>query len=207
MRWLLPLSVLFLGACHARFKRQAASIGSIRAEVITLSGPSVVTPTLGGNDVVSVAFDLAQTVRAGTIAQAIAAKVDPEQVNQAFHQGLADQLGGGPPFAYDARAGDVIQFELVDWGMEMWGFASPGVFTYELVARGFKADGKRFYRARFRCVTDAGMAGWAEQSPFAGPDNPDRVRNLPPEEVQAIFDATAADCGRKVVARMRYHAG
>lgn len=171
-----------------------------------MSGPSVVTPTLGGNDLISLAFDLAQTARAGSIARAIATKVDPEQVNRAFEAGLAEQLGDGPPFAYDPDADAVLQFELVDWGMEMWNFGSPGVFDYDLVVRGYRADGRRFYRARVRCATDAGVAGWVETSPFLRASNPEKIRNLPAAEVQGIFDATAMDCGRYAVARMRYHA-
>lgn len=208
MRTLLPLlAIPLLVGCHGRFKKHAPDLGSVRGEVITVSGPSVLLPRSAGTDVVSVVFDVTQTVREGNIAAHIADKVDPEQVNAAFLAGFQQQLGDGPPFAYDASAGNVLQFELVDWGMEMWGFGNPGVYTYTIAVHGYRADGKKIYRSSFSCATDAGTSGWVEMSPFVGADNPNKIKNLPAEQIQAIFDATAEDCGRQMVRMVRQHAG
>ena len=105
MRKLLPLLILpLVFGCHGRFKKNASTLGAARAEVITVRGPSVATPSSGGTGIVAAAFDITQAVRAGNIAAHISSKVDPEQVNDAFVRGFADQLGDGPPFAYDANA-------------------------------------------------------------------------------------------------------
>ncbi len=208
MRTVLSLLMIpLIVGCHARFKKHAPTLGAVRAEVITVNGPNVTLPSAGGDDVLSVAFDVAQTIRANNIASHIAKKVDPEQVNAAFIRGFSEQLGMGPPFAYDPGAGHVLQFELVDWGLTLWNFFSPGVYDYELVVRGFRSDGKQIYRARVRCTTDASGTGWAEMSPFAGNKNPNKIKNIPAEEIQAIFDATAEDCGRQAVRKIRSHAG
>ena len=106
MRKLLPLLILpLVFGCHGRFKKNASTLGAARAEVITVRGPSVATPSSGGTGIVAAAFDITQAVRAGNIAAHISSKVDPEQVNDAFVRGFADQLGDGPPFdGQDAHA-------------------------------------------------------------------------------------------------------
>lgn len=204
----LSLALLLLAVgCHARFKKHASELDAMRVEVITLSGPDVDLGRTGGVGVLAMAYDVSQSIREGSIELAIAQKVDTESVNAAFLRGFTSALGDGPPVAFDPASGHVLQFELVDWGLETFGWGSPGVFNYDLVVHGFRDDNKKIYRARFNCRTTAGAAGWAERSPFIGADHPDKIRNLPDADVQAIFDATASSCGQQVVQKMRYHAG
>lgn len=191
--------------CHARFKKAVSSIDAVRAEVTVNSVPTVVLPGVGGDSPVAAVVNITQSVRAGNIAAHIREKVDPDQVNRAFGDGFAYQLADGPPFAYDANAGHVLTFELVDWGLEIYGPTTPGVFTYSLRVRGYHPDGKKFYKTSITCVTDAGIAGWSEMTPF-GDANPNRIKNLPAAEVQAIFDRTAAECAGQTLAMMRHHA-
>lgn len=207
MRTVLLLAIPLVVGCHARFKKHAPELGAMRAEVITVSGPNVNLGRAGGDSILALAYDISQSLREGGIAMSIAQKVDPESVNAAFLDGFSAALADGPPVAYDPSSGHVLQFELVDWGLETYGWGSPGVFNYDLVVHGFRDDNKKIYRARFNCRTNAGAAGWVEQSPFVGANHPEKIRNLPDAEVQAIFNATAADCGRQVVRKMRYHAG
>lgn len=202
----LLLGAALMAGCHGRFKRAAPNLGAVSVDMVAARGPSVALPMVGGDSPVSAAVNITQMVRQGNIAAHIAEKVDPEQVNQAFADGFAQALDDGPPFAFAPDAKNVLQFELVDWGMEIYGPFSPGVFNYDLRVRGYRGDGKLFYKTRVRCATDAGTQGWSEMTPF-GDNNPNRIKNLPAEDVQRIFDATAADCARQALLIVRQHAG
>jgi hypothetical protein len=205
--WSPILASLVLLGCHARFKRHAPDLAVMRAEVITLAGPDVDLGRVGGGTALALAYDIGQTLREAAIERSIAEKVDAEQVNDAFLDGFAATLGDGPPFAFDPDAPHVLRFELVDWGLESFGWGIDGRFNYDLIVHGYRSDGRKIYRARFSCQTGAGAVGWTENLPVAGPAHPDRIRNLDRRTVQAIFDEAARDCGRQVVERMRYHAG
>ena len=207
VRTTLLLSLLLVAGCHARFKKAAPGIGNVRIEVVNLGGPSVSLPSSGSDSVVGAVLDVTQAVRAGNIARHIQDKVDPNQVNQAFADGFADGIGSGPPFGYAADAPDLLQYELTGWGMGMTSFTSPGVYFYQLRVRGYHADGKKFYKSGVTCATNAGTTGWLELSPFGPDSNPEKIKNLPPEKVQAIFDATAKDCATQALLLLRKHAG
>jgi hypothetical protein len=211
-----PLTLLMVlalvGGCHSRFKKHAPTVGAVRVEAITMRGPNVNlgrSPVSGGGLIgaAAAAYDITQMVREGNIASHIAGKVDSAQVNAAFVQGFREGLGDGPPFGTTEGEGGLLQFELVDWGLEMYGFASPGVYNYEVIVRGFRPDGKKMYRTSFQCFADAGTAGWAERNPFIGQNDPNAIKNIPAEQIQGIFDATAYDCGKQFVAVVRRHAG
>lgn len=202
---LVLASILLTTGCHARFKRAAPSIDAVRADVYVSSLPTVTLPGVGGDDAVAAVVNITQSVRAGNIARHLRDKVDPDRVNAAFARGFAQALGTGPPFAHDGNAQHVLEYELVDWGLEIVSPVSPGVFTYSLRVRGVYPDGRRFYKSGVTCVTDAGMAGWSEMTPF-GDNNPNRIKNLPAQEIQRIFDETAADCAFQAVALLRKHA-
>lgn len=211
-RWIPLLCVALLAGCHARFKKNAPNIGTARVEAITMSGPNVNlgrAPVSGTGLVgaVSTAYNVTQMVREGNIAAHIAEKVRPDQVNAAFVAGFREGLGDGPPFATSEDARPLIQFELVDWGMELWGWGNPGVYNYEVIVRGFSAEGKKIYRTSYQCYADAGTTGWVEKSPFVGADNENSVKSIPAEEIQAVFDAAAYECGRQFVTVVRDHAG
>lgn len=213
MKPLLPLLCLALATgCHARFKKNAPTVGAVRVEAITMSGPDVDLGRAyvsGGGlaGAVAAAYNVTQMVREGNIAGHIAQKVRPDQVNAAFVQGFREGMGEGPPFGTTEERGALLQFELVDWGMELYGWGSPGVYNYEVIVRGFRADGKKMYRTSYQCYTDAGVTGWIEKSPFAGTKSEDAIKNLPAERIQEIFDATAYECGRQFVTVVRRHAG
>ncbi|MEZ4322351.1 MAG: hypothetical protein R3F61_33065 [Myxococcota bacterium] len=212
--FLLPLlSLALVAGCHSRFKRVAPTVGVVRVEANTLGGPDVdlgrayVSGGGGLGDVLSSAYNITQMVREGNIAAHIAEKVRPDQVNAAFVHGFRESLGDGPPFGSTTEPGALLEFQLVDWGMELYGWGRPGVYNYEVVVRGYDANGKKMYRTSYQCYTDAGTTGWIEKSPFAGSSSPDSIKNIPAEQIQAIFDATAYDCGRQFVSILRKHAG
>lgn len=200
------LSATLASGCHARFKKHVPSIDTVEVRAVTLSGPDVDLGRVTGAGVLSAAYNITQMVREGNIAAHIGDKVSPDQVNQAFVQGFREELGDGPPFSSSNQADARLQFELVDWGMQMTWLGSPGVYNYNVVVRGYGADGRAIYRTSYQCYTDAGASGWVEMSPFVGADNPDKIKNVPAEKIQAIFDATAYDCGRQFVWVLRRHA-
>lgn len=206
-RTTLLICIALTAGCHARFKKAAPAIDNVRIEVVNLGGPSVILPTSGSDSAIGAVLDITQAVRAGNIAGHIRDKVDPQQVNQAFADGFADRIGSGPPFGYAPDAGDVLQYELTNWGMRTVSFTAPGVYFYELRVRGYRANGKKFYRSGVHCATDAGTTGWLEMSPFGPDSNPQKIKNLPAERIQAIFDATAKDCASQAISRLRKHAG
>jgi hypothetical protein len=223
-RWFLTINrklsaiilIIFCGllstGCHGRFKKHVVSVDEVSVRAITLSGPTVEFGQINTTDqgmfgAAATAFNVVQAVRGGNVAAYIAQKVDSTQVNENFVAGFREQLAGGPPFTSvdDGQGAALIQFELVRWGMEV-PLGSPGVFNYEVVVRGYLASGKKFYRTSYQCYADAGLSGWVESTPFAG-KNENQIKNLPAEEIQAIFDSSAYYCGKQFVSVVQRHAG
>lgn len=208
IRSLLHFALLLsITGCHARYKRLAPSIDAVRTEVAVNNGPTVTLPYVQGvsqDDPIAAVVNITQAVRSVNTAAHLGRKVDPDQVNDVFQQQFAMELAA-TPFRHDPGAGDVLRFELVDWGLEVPTVNSPGVFNYRLRVRGYRADGSKFYRGSVNCVMDAGTSGWIEMTPF-GDNNPNRIKNLTAAEVQEIFDATAADCAGWTVDQLRRQA-
>ncbi len=212
---LLWTAALATAGCHAKFKKYAPTLGSVRTQVIVTGGPTVDLGEMEGSgtgdlgDAVAAVVNVVQAVKEVDLARRIADAVDVRQVNDAMEQSLADTLGSGPPFAWTAdekSAGALLQVEVLSYGLQVPGIGLPGVFTYELRTRIYKPDGERVYSARTECSVDAGDPK-AVSVALGAVNNARQIKEMSDEDIQAAFDSVAAYCGQELVRKMRKHAG
>lgn len=226
MRPLLALSLLVLLApgCHAKFKKEAPTLGSVRTQIVTSGVPYVSlghmgNPVSDGNTnttsaaevlgaLAATAVNINQDIQGAKLAQRIAGAVQITSVNQAFNQGVARTLGSGPPFAYsdDKSAPATLQIEVLSYGLNVPYIGAPGEFTYDLRVRIYKQNGDRVYRARHSCAVGAGTPGIAE-SVLGVVNNIQEVKEMTDAQINDSFAAMADYCATTFVVKMRRHAG
>lgn len=223
-RSLVLSATLALSACHAKFKREVQHIDAVQLQILTQAGPSaqlghaafVPNPAPRSDEeaaanvvgaVATGAFNVVQAVKETELRKRLAA-VNVEATNAAMLDGVSQALGSGPPF-HVARAGeaeDLLQLEVVKWGLSVPAVGAQGTFTYEVRARLYKGDGDRVYSSRMRCDVAAGDPNVASQA-LQLVNNAKQVKEMSDEELQAAFDTMAHYCGGVFVARLRRHAG
>lgn len=214
-----------LMGCHGKFKREVGSVSDVKLQIVTGSGPDATLgravyfgdPTPESDeeavvDAVGVAattvLNVVQAVKEAEIRDRIAQAVDIRLTNSAMLAGVADTLGGGPPFAAVGQneSGNLLQFEVLDWGLEVPALGAQGSFTYTVRARLYKESGERIYSSRMTCQIAAGAPGATAQALMLV-NNARQVKEMSDEDLQAAFDAMASYCGSVFVSRMRRHAG
>ena len=200
--WLL-MTWAALGGCHAKFREAAPTLGAVRPQVVSLAaGPSIQVGSSG-----SAVIDVVNGVRSIDVAEKLARQVRLEQVNDAFRQGLADTLGGGPPFGLTSDEGaPTLQVEVVNYGLSIPQMGAAGAFVYQLRVRIYRPDGERVYSSSLSCGTGVGGADAISQV-LGTRDNLGNVLEMRKKEVQAAFDAAGEQCGRDLALLLRKHAG
>lgn len=213
-RTLTLLSLLFLVGCHAKFKREAPTLGEVRTQVLTTGGPYV---QLGHVDahtdnaivaLAAVAVNVAQEVQGVKLTDRIAKAVHIEDVNRGLEQGIAETLDQGPPFAWVDRkdANATLQIEVLSYGLTVPYLGAPGLFTYDMRARIYKKDGDRVYTTHHTCTIGAGSPGVAE-SVLGVVNNVRELQEMSDEQINEAFAIMAEACARSFVVKMRQHAG
>ncbi|HHO51829.1 MAG TPA: hypothetical protein ENK18_13360 [Deltaproteobacteria bacterium] len=215
---------IWVTGCHAKFKREVGSIDAVQLEIITQSGPSAslggvavpVDPTPesdaeavvdGIAGVAAGVFNLTQAVKAAKISDRLASTIDIDRTNSAMLEGIAAALGHTPFSVVRAdQGGDLLQLEVLNWGMQVAGLGNQGRFTYEVRARIYKADGERVYSSRLSCELAAGAPG-AEARALNLVNNVKQLDEMSDEQLQESFEAMAGYCGEVFVAQLRKHAG
>lgn len=218
MRSLLVL--LLLTGCHAKFKKEAPTLGAVRTQIVTSGGPYVElghmsNPTEGAGGAVealgaiaALAVNINQEVQGAKLNERIAASVNPDEVNHSFNDGVSQTLQGGPPFAYtdDPNAPATLQIEVLSYGLMVPYIGAPGEFTYDLRVRIYKKDGDRVYKAHHTCAIGAGTPGAAE-AVLGVVNNIKEIEEMTDDEIRSAFNTMAAYCGQTFVTKMRKHAG
>ncbi|MBX2799915.1 MAG: hypothetical protein KTR31_19705 [Myxococcales bacterium] len=218
-------ALMSLVGCHAKFKREVGNIDDVQLQIITQSGPNaqlgqvyaVVDPDpeteeeAAANAVAAVAagvINVVQAVKEEEVRRKLADAVDIEATNSAMLQGVADTLGGGPPFsvAGSGASDNLLQLEVMSWGLSVPNIGAQGTFTYQVRARVYKADGDRIYSSRMTCEIAAGTPG-AGSVALGLVNNVKQIKKMSNEELQTSFSAMAEYCGSVFVAKMRRHAG
>ena len=202
--WFLPLLV----ACHGRFKNEVASVDTLRLAITT---PAVVDVDLGRvytsdprMEPMAQAYNLDLWMQETELASIIARKVDDASLSSAFQYGIREALGDGPPFRVVDEAPHVLDIQVVEWGLRVFAFRMPAVFSYRVRVMGFRPDGSVFYRATFRCFGDAGPAQWLTGTLSRDLTN---LQGLDSAELQPALDRSAHTCGAAFADRLREHAG
>ncbi len=222
--WLLALAGIVAG-CHAKFKREVRTIDDAQLTILTQAGASaslgraayVGDPTPESKEertanlvgaVATGVFNTVQAVKEIDIMRRINQTVDIEKVNSAMLASLAASLGDGPPFAAvpSGRSENLLQLEVIRWGLQVPAVGVPGSFDYEVRARMYKGDGERIYSSRLTCQIQAGTPNVASEALLLV-NNAKQVKQMSDEELQSAFEAMASYCGGVFVARMRRHAG
>ncbi len=208
MLLLLPLAL----GCHAKFKKNAPTLGQVDAQVLISSGPSVYLGRLNSGDslvanIVDLAVNVSQAINEVEVADRIVNAVDLQSTNEAMERGFAKTLGDGPPFAYVlADAPATVQMEIIDWGMTAPFLGAQAQFDYTVRVRIYKADGERVYSSRTTCSTSAG-APPAVSRALGLVSNIKQIEQMTDEEIQSAFDVVGEWCGQEVTRKMRKHAG
>jgi hypothetical protein len=209
MRSVVPLLVMMvvMGGCHQRFKKNVASLGEVRPQVLVTTGPSVLLGGAAGDGLVAAAVNITQAVKSVNTADRLAQAVDIDRVNSAFAESLVQALGAGPPFGTtpDPNA-SVLQVEVVSYGLEAPAMGLQGTFNYDLHVSIFKPDGSKVYNAQQGCNVPFGEASALSQA-LGTVNNVKQINEMTDEQIQEAFEGAAAGCGQQLVMRMRQHAG
>lgn len=213
LRWSLALSLLALAGCHAKFKKEAPTLGAVRVQVLMTGGPEVNLGKMYNYDndaaaLVSTVVNTVQAVKEIDQTKRIAQAVQIDRVNEAMKQGLGQTLAGGPPFAYtdQENAPALLQLEVMSYGLSVPWLGAPGEFTYDIRARIYKANGDRVYRARMECTVGAGDPD-AAAVVLGVVNNVKQLKEMSDAQIQETFEVTANWCGQQWVRKMRKHAG
>jgi len=209
MRALSTLVLLLLVApgCHAKFKKEAPTLGAVRPQVLNGGRPFVQLGYTSGDGLVSAVINTVQAVKSINETDRIANAVQIDQVNSAMVQGISDTLGSGPPFAFtSAETAPVLQIEVQSYGMYVPYLGAPGSFTFDLVTRIYKPDGDRVYTAHTTCEIGAGNPD-AAAVVLGVVNNSAQLKSMTDEEINNTFVTIGSWCGQEIVRKMRKHAG
>jgi len=219
MRPLLVLlaASLVLPGCHCKFKKYAPTLGEVRVQALVTGYPYVRLGRLAGPvdpehaPIAAVAagvVNVVQGVREIEQTDRIARAVDLRVVNEALVGGFAEALGGGPPFAFSPadQGGNVMQIEVLAWGLDVPYLGAPGAFTYDLRVRIYTEEGERVYSSSTTCAAGAGSPGAAEVV-LGVVNNVAEIERMSDEEITSSFSSIAYWCGQELVRKIRKHAG
>lgn len=204
---LVPL-LLTLTACHAKFKKYAPTLGSVKVQVLTTGGPFVELGKVDNSNgsLVGGIVNVVQTVKSADLVPRIEAAVQVPQVNGALQDGLITTLGSGPPFGSAPDAAPLLQLEVESYGLYVPYLGAPGQFTYTALATVYTGDGKRIYHHRLTCSTGVGDPSTAAVV-LGTVNNVRQIDKMTDPEINQAFVDTARWCGQLFVTQMRKHAG
>lgn len=207
MQRIVLLALVALGVgCHAKFKKNASSLGEVRPQILLTTGPTVQLGHLHDDSIVAAVVNVVQEVKGVKVARRLADAVDIEAVNTAFGDSLVDVLKGGPPFGTtDREDASVLQVEIVRYGLFVPALGAPGEFDYQIRVRIYRPDGERVYSTSQTCATGAGDPGVVSEALWVV-DNVKELEEMSDAQITDAFAATAAFCGSELVRRMRKHA-
>ncbi len=208
MTRLLPLLILLLTGCHAKFKKYASTLGTVRVQVVNTGGPYVELGKVYSQqpNLLTDVVNIVQEVRSLDLTNRIAAAVQVAAVNDALAAGYIETMGGGPPFGTSPESQALLQLEVESYGMYVPYLGAPGQFTYTARAVVYKADGERIYRKRLTCSAGVGDPNLAAVV-LGAVNNAKQLDTLSDADINAIFVDTARWCGSRFVLTMRQHAG
>ncbi len=220
----LGLTVALASGCHAKFKKNVGSLDAVQLDILLQSGPSV---SLGGavvvadptpeSDAEAIAggvaaaaagiFNVTQAVKANKLNNRIASAVDLERTSSVMLESVAQTLGNAPfSVAGEGVTQDLLQIEVLDWGLEVPALGAQGSFNYNVRARIYKGNGDRIYSSRLSCEVAAGSPGAGSQA-LGLVNNVKQLEQMSDDELQEAFEGMADYCGGIFVAKMRKHAG
>lgn len=205
---LLLATLLAITGCHAKFKKYASTLGTVKVQVINTGGPYVELGKVHDPDagLVGAAINVVQTVKGMDLAPRIAAAVQVPQVNDALVGGLVTTIGSGPPFGVAPESASLLQIEMESYGLYVPYLGAPGQFTYTALATVYKQDGERIYRNRLTCTAGVGDPDVAAVV-FSVVNNVAQIDQMTDEQINQVFVETARYCGQLFVTQMRKHAG
>jgi hypothetical protein len=216
---MLAAVLISLTGCHARYKKMAPRIGSVRPVVATPSAPSLnlgsaVAPSVGTGTVVGDVVEV--VVAAGAVTQGPKAHaklrraVKPDDVAAALQAALMEAPGeAAVPHAIGSNGKHVMRVEVTDYGIDV-SSGAPEFFTSVSVRIDRKRDGKRIYRASTTCTESIGSM---PNIPISAVEKLQtlqglaEVTSLTNKELRAIAMNGIERCGERVVERMVRHAG
>lgn len=209
LRLILAASLALTG-CHAKFKKHAAEVGQARVQVVVTGGPEVMLgrADMEATGIVGAVVNIAQAVNEVELANRIGGAVDVSAVAVSLESGVAEVLGGGPPFAYsnDQGAPGLLELELLSYGLYAPYLGAPGSFTFDARARVYLADGDRIYSKRMTCTAGVGDPDLAAVA-LGFVNNTREIQQMSDAEINDVFQAVAQSCGQRFVVTMRKHAG
>lgn len=204
----LPLVMVLLLGCHAKFKKYASTLGTVKVQVVNTGGPYVQLGKVYTDqpNLLTDVVNIVQDVRGLDLTTRIARAVQVAEVNDALASGYIETMGSGPPFGTAPDAQALLQLEVESYGMYVPYLGAPGQFTYTARAVVYKADGERIYRHRMTCTAGVGDPNLAAVV-LGAVNNAKQLDKLSDPEINAIFLDTARWCGSRFVLMMRQHAG
>lgn len=205
---LVPLLLVLLTGCHAKFKKYAPTLGEVKIQVVNTGGPYVQLGKVYTEqpNLLADVVNVVQDVRSLGLTDRIARAVQVASVNEALAAGYVETMGSGPPFGTSPDAKALLQLEVESYGMYVPYLGAPGEFTYTARAVVYKADGERIYRKRLTCTAGVGDPNLAAVV-LGAVNNAKQLEQLTDEQINAIFVDTARWCGSRFVLKMRQHAG
>jgi hypothetical protein len=202
---LLTLGVL-VGGCHAKFKKHAPQIEAARTTVHASQGLTVDLGMVNSDDLVGAFINTVQAVKSQKQSKDLQQKLHTEPLLDALEQGVGEALDGGPPFAWtEEDHTELLELEILKWGVAVPSLGDAGVFRLALRVRLYQTDGDRVYNARMSCTEALGSVSVAEEV-FGAVNNVRTLEAYSDDDLQALFEGLAARCGDALVLRMRKHA-
>lgn len=212
---LLALTALSTG-CHAKFKKNAPLIDEVRVQPLVVGGPEVTLGRMAGNpdgeldilDIAAVAVNTSQAIKEVNQEQRISQAVNLADVSENLRVGIEETLGSGPPFGTtaDEAHGDLLQMEILSYGIFVPYLGAPGSFSFSARARIYRADGDRVYRNGMTCEGSLGDPGPAEII-FGTVNNVRALEEMSDAEINEAIAGMARYCGQQFAIKMRRHAG
>ncbi len=200
------LALLTAAGCHAKFKKHAGTLGDVKVKTITTGGPQVVLGKVSEPGLVGQIVNVAQTIKEVNQTARIAKAVKIDNVNDAMQQGVIDTIGSGPPFAATPDSANLLQLDVLSYGLVVPTIGDPGTFNYKVRARIYDASGDRVYSSRLTCSTGVGDPS-ATEVVLGVVNNVRELKDMKDRKINKSFMSIAEYCGGYFVTRMRKHAG
>ena len=213
----LGAGVIGTTACHARYKKMAGKIGSVKPVVAAAGAPVVDVDGLGGGnasetaveEVVDAVVGVGLAVKATKVQTRLQRAVDPAEVGAALAKSIVEAPGKGAlPHKLGPKGRHEMAVYLVQYGVGVDAFG-PSIDTTIRVRIDRKRDGKRIYRATTTCSTPLADS---RALVLPGVEQVQTLQSLAVVEAmnrEELRDATlrgVESCGQEVVERMVRHA-
>lgn len=197
-----------VSGCHAKFKKHHHLVDEVRTQVYN-TGPAQVSLGYLENedgDLVTGLVNVVQTVKGFDVAKTISEAAEPTEMNAAFAEQLASDLGAGPPFASTEQAQAVLEVSVERWGLSVPTVGARGTFDYQVRVRVFLADGERIYTHRVSCGLPVGDPKGVSQA-LGAVNNKKQIDRMDRDAIREAFNEAARGCASVVVSDLRRHAG